>query len=157
MGGPSDSLQLKLQAKSLGDFGNGRRCFLVTDDKALPLFRQRLSVRLAIRDGDYSLFFMVTGSEVDNRIRDQEHRLVAIESWLQQATLARQVGDRSLADWEILRQAAEAAFLGGSTPAGSNEDLTESTPVKNSWIRGLCSACTGAAKAASGRATLGTV
>lgn len=108
---------------------------LVTDDNALPLFRERLSVRAAMRDGDYSLFVMASTSEVDKRIRDQEHRLVAIESWLQQATLARQVGTRSLADWEILRRAAEVAFLSGPTPQSKPEDSLESSNDKNSWTR----------------------
>lgn len=98
---------------------------LVTDDKALPMFRQRLSVRAAMREAEYSLFLMASTNEVDKRLLDHTERLDAIHHRLLRATLARKVGYRNLADWVALMHSAETSFLAGAAPQEGREDTPE--------------------------------
>jgi len=94
---------------------------LATDDKALPLFRQKLRVSTATRDGDYSLIFMASTHEVDSRLSDQQNRIDKIHLWVQQTTLARQVGYRSLDEWNALKRKTETEFLQPSAPVVQEE------------------------------------
>jgi hypothetical protein len=99
---------------------------LVTDDKALPRFRRRLSVRVVVRAGDYSLLMMASTTELDKRLRDQQDRVDAVQKWVSERTLERRVGYRSLNDWEELRVLSEADFL-NSLDAEKSDGHSEPT------------------------------
>ncbi|WP_162238865.1 hypothetical protein, partial [Microbacterium sp. Leaf320] len=84
------SIDLSLNPDFRGAFSpEGGGVLLVTDDKALPLFRERLRPR-------------------DKRLDDHQHRLESIETWIREETLSRQVGPRPQEYWEQLVQKCEA-------------------------------------------------
>jgi hypothetical protein len=85
---------------------------LVTDDKALPLFRERLRPRAVVKDNAYSLILMAADTEVDKRLTDHKHRIESIEAWIREEILSRQVGPLPQEYWEQLVRKCEAEVLG---------------------------------------------
>lgn len=120
---------------------------LVTDDKALPLFRERLRPRVLVRDNTYSLMLMAADTEVDKRLDDHQHRLESIETWIREETLSRQVGPRPQEYWEQLVQKCEAETFGGESEHQREgvvpSDHSDVERQRVSWLNRLMRSITG--------------